>query len=87
MHKSKNLFIQTFQEIWQYRDLLKQLVTRDIKLKYRRSFLGYVWSVLNPLLVRYRCCRADYAHVRQERHEDPSLSQKTEHHLRSAYER
>ena len=51
MHKSKNLFIQTFQEIWQYRDLLKQLVTRDIKLKYRRSFLGYVWSVLNPLLI------------------------------------
>ena len=36
---------------YQYRSLLKQLVTRDIKLKYRRSFLGYVWSVLNPLLV------------------------------------
>ena len=35
---------------WRYRDLLKQLVIRDIKLKYRRSFLGYVWSVLNPLL-------------------------------------
>lgn len=36
---------------WQYRDLLKQLVIRDIKLKYRRSFLGYLWSVLNPLLI------------------------------------
>jgi len=24
---------------------------RDIKLKYRRSFLGYLWSVLNPLLI------------------------------------
>ncbi|MDO4475399.1 MAG: ABC transporter permease [Lachnospiraceae bacterium] len=35
----------------QYKDLIKELVTRDIKLKYRRSFLGYVWSVLNPLLV------------------------------------
>lgn len=34
-----------------YRDLLKQLVIKDLKLKYRRSFLGYVWSVLNPLLV------------------------------------
>lgn len=32
-----------------YRPLLEQLVTKDIKLKYRRSFLGYVWSVLNPL--------------------------------------
>lgn len=34
-----------------YRNLLKQLVLRDLKLKYRRSFLGYIWSVLNPLLI------------------------------------
>lgn len=35
----------------QYKNLLGELVKRDIKLKYRRSFLGYVWSVLNPLLI------------------------------------
>ncbi|MDY4516432.1 MAG: ABC transporter permease [Lachnospiraceae bacterium] len=35
----------------QYSDLLKQLVKRDVKLKYRRSVLGYVWSILNPLLI------------------------------------
>ena len=35
----------------QYRGLIEELVSRDIKLKYRRSFLGYIWSVLNPLLV------------------------------------
>ena len=35
----------------QYKDLIKELVERDIKLKYRRSFLGYVWSILNPLLI------------------------------------
>ncbi|MDD2957074.1 MAG: ABC transporter permease [Lachnospiraceae bacterium] len=35
----------------QYKDLIKELVGRDLKLKYRRSFLGYVWSVLNPLLI------------------------------------
>lgn len=40
-----------FQVLYNYRHLIKQLVTKDIKLKYRRSFLGYVWSVLNPLLV------------------------------------
>ena len=34
-----------------YQPLLKQLVEKDIKLKYRRSFLGYVWSILNPLLI------------------------------------
>lgn len=35
----------------QFRNLLKQLVIRDLKIKYRRSFLGYLWSVLNPLLI------------------------------------
>ena len=36
---------------YQYKDLVRELVSRDLKLKYRRSFLGYVWSVLNPLLI------------------------------------
>ncbi len=36
---------------WNYRDLLKHLVAKDLKLKYRRSFLGYLWSILNPLLI------------------------------------
>lgn len=40
--------INTF---FKYKDLWLQLVARDIKLKYRRSFLGYLWSVLNPLFV------------------------------------
>lgn len=39
-----------FKEFWKYKDLLKLLVSRNLKLKYRRSVLGYVWSVLNPLL-------------------------------------
>ena len=34
-----------------YRDLLIELVTKDVKLKYRRSFLGYLWSILNPLMI------------------------------------
>ncbi len=42
---------QYAREFWRYRDLLKLLVTKDIKLKYRRSVLGYVWSILNPLLI------------------------------------
>ena len=34
-----------------YRPLLDQLVLRDLKVKYRRSILGYLWSLLNPLLM------------------------------------
>ena len=37
--------------IFRYRFLLNNLVSRDIKTKYRRSILGILWSVLNPLLM------------------------------------
>ncbi len=47
--------IQNFKAFWaefmKYKDLLKLLVVKNVKLKYRRSFLGYVWSILNPLLI------------------------------------
>ncbi len=33
-----------------YRSLLSELVRRDIKIKYRRSVLGVLWSLLDPLL-------------------------------------
>jgi len=39
------------QIFFKYKELFYQLVSREIKLKYRRSILGYVWSVLNPLLI------------------------------------
>lgn len=49
MNKSKTkIRIETFIR---YTGLMKQLVLRDLKLKYRRSFLGYLWSILNPLLI------------------------------------
>ena len=44
------MILAYIQGFYKYRFLTKQLVSRDIKLKYRRSFLGYLWSVLNPLL-------------------------------------
>ncbi|HEX3018056.1 MAG TPA: ABC transporter permease [Caproicibacter sp.] len=41
-------YLQAFNK---YRDLLWQLVVKDVKTKYRRSVLGYLWSVLNPLMM------------------------------------
>ncbi len=43
-----NTFIANFGK---YRPLLNELVTRDVKTKYRRSVLGVLWTLLNPLLM------------------------------------
>lgn len=42
---------RSIDEFVKYQDLLKLLVEKYIKLKYRRSWLGYIWSILNPLLI------------------------------------
>lgn len=45
------VFIARIQRFIKYKDLMGQLVSRDLKLKYRRSVLGYLWSILNPLFI------------------------------------
>lgn len=39
-----------FQDVWRYRELLRNLVLRDLKVKYQRSVFGFVWTLLNPLI-------------------------------------
>lgn len=39
------------KEILQYRDLVLTLVARDLKVRYRRSALGFLWTMLQPLLM------------------------------------
>lgn len=39
-----------FRVLFRYRYLLQQLVARDFKIKYKRSVLGVLWSIFNPLL-------------------------------------
>ncbi|UCC75882.1 MAG: ABC transporter permease [Anaerolineales bacterium] len=34
---------------WRYRDLVVQLVRRDVVARYKRSLLGVAWTMLNPL--------------------------------------
>lgn len=40
-------------QLHKYIPLLRELVVRDLKIKYRRSFLGYLWSLMNPLLMMW----------------------------------
>lgn len=42
---------RTILDLASYRHLLRNLVLKDLKLKYRGSVLGFVWSLGNPLLM------------------------------------
>jgi ABC-type polysaccharide/polyol phosphate export permease len=41
---------EQLRELITYKDLLKQLVLRDLKVRYKNSVLGFFWSLLNPLV-------------------------------------
>ncbi len=36
--------------VWRYRELLRNLVRKELKVKYKNSILGFVWTLLNPTL-------------------------------------
>ena len=40
-----------FEELYHYRELLKTNIQKEIRGKYKGSFLGVIWSFLNPLLM------------------------------------
>src|SRR2546423_7838137 len=47
---------QRFRDIWSYRELLAGLVRKELKVRYKNSVSGFLWSMLNPattLLVYY----------------------------------
>jgi ABC-type polysaccharide/polyol phosphate export permease len=39
------------RDILRYRDLVLTLVARELKVRYRRSLIGFVWTMLQPLLM------------------------------------
>ena len=41
----------TLNALIRYRTLLRKLVLKDLKLKYRGSVLGFLWSLVNPLVM------------------------------------
>jgi len=38
------------RQLYRYRDLIWTLVARDLKVRYRRSAIGFLWTMLQPLL-------------------------------------
>ena len=47
---SRGLVPIDFGELWRYRELLYFLVWRDIKVRYKQTFLGPLWAVLRPFV-------------------------------------
>jgi ABC-type polysaccharide/polyol phosphate export permease len=43
--------VEELVQLWRYRELVAQLVARNIRARYKRSVLGVVWTMLNPLLM------------------------------------
>ena len=47
----KKGWLEEIREIWHYRYLLRNLIVRDLKARYKDSLLGVLWSLLNPLFM------------------------------------
>lgn len=43
-------FVKEIKEIYNYREMIKMMVRRDLRGRYKASFLGFAWTFLNPLL-------------------------------------
>lgn len=46
----KENFFSTIREIYSYREMIKSFVRRDLRGRYQGSFLGFLWTFINPLL-------------------------------------
>lgn len=44
-------FLRLAKDIWQHRSLIVELTKREVKLRYRGTWLGFLWSLLNPLIM------------------------------------
>ena len=50
LNNKDSLAIKGYVTVNRYKFLMRQLVSRDFKKKYKRSVLGFGWTILNPLL-------------------------------------
>lgn len=42
--------LSELKELWRFRELLVSLVERELRIRYKNSYLGFLWSLLNPLV-------------------------------------
>lgn len=45
--------IEELRELWRYRELLLTMTEREIRVRYKNSALGFLWSFLNPLATTF----------------------------------
>jgi lipopolysaccharide transport system permease protein len=46
----RSWFELNLQEVWLYRELLYFMIWRDLKVRYKQTFIGVAWVVLQPLM-------------------------------------
>ena len=51
MKNIKSYALEKLDGLKRFSPLLRELVVRDIKVRYRHSALGLIWTILNPLLM------------------------------------
>jgi len=49
--KPERSFFLNWKELWKYRELFYFFTWRDIKIKYKQTALGFLWAVLQPLMM------------------------------------
>jgi len=45
----KSLLSVDLKELWDYRELLYFLVWRDVKIRYKQTYIGILWAIIQPL--------------------------------------
>ncbi|MCD6475841.1 MAG: ABC transporter permease [Anaerolineaceae bacterium] len=50
LRPSKGLSAINLRELWLYRELIVFLIWRDVKVRYKQTFLGAAWAILQPVL-------------------------------------
>src|SRR5258705_6876115 len=62
-----------FRELWHFRELLGRFVWRDVKVRYKQTFIGVAWAILQPFLTMVVCTLVfgKFAQFPNQSHQSP----------------